>query len=669
MRKILVFLPALLLSYQLFAQKEQSPFSKFGTVSKKDLEVSIYPIDSHAHAVVLSHIGETWVEGNSDGWFSLITRIHKVTHILNDNGYDEANVEVRLYGAGDQEAITKFRGTTYNLENGKVVESKISRSALIKDRVDRERTLVKFTMPNVKKGSIIEYTYEVRSDYITYPDPWFFQSTTTPVLWSEYTLGIPQFFQYQLSSRGFRSLDMHETSRKQTTFRVSNNRTAGHTRATDFVAEVLRHRWGMKNVPQLKPEPFTRSIRNHLARMEFQLDSYHPPLERKSVLGSWTDVTKRMLESEHFGKHLSSNNNWMRNELGHVIGSETDALKIARAVYFHVRDEFKTTGDNSLFMSDNLRSIYKARSGSPNELNVLLTAMLRNIGFEATPVMLSTAAHGYAIPAVPLINSMNYIICAVTVDGNEYFLDAGQPNLAFGKLSPYCYNGFAVRITPAAEPLHFSSDSLTEQTTLTLIFSNTNDGYLGKVRKEAGYYASLDLRNKYNSAKEKELREEATRNHGDAFRLSDFKIDGVNDDEKPAITEYGLSLTSDSEDIIYLNPLFGYGIGKNPFVSVERHYPVEFPFQTDEIIRGSMDIPKGYVIDELPKQVMVYLDNQKTSFFEYRITTSENIISYLCRTKIGQTLFLPAQYQVLRDFFNYVVQKQQEQIVFKKAAL
>jgi hypothetical protein len=59
-------------------------------------------------------------------------------------------------------------------------------------------------------------------------------------------------------------------------------------------------------------------------------------------------------------------------------------------------------------------------------------------------------------------------------------------------------------------------------------------------------------------------------------------------------------------------------------------------------------------------------DEEGKSFFEYRISQSNDIISFRTRIKLNRALFLPEEYESLREFFNIVVTKQSEQIVFKK---
>jgi len=52
--------------------------------------------------------------------------------------------------------------------------------------------------------------------------------------------------------------------------------------------------------------------------------------------------------------------------------------------------------------------------------------------------------------------------------------------------------------------------------------------------------------------------------------------------------------------------------------------------------------------------------------FEYRISESNGIISLRSRIRLNRAYFMPEEYEMLREFFNLIVKKHAEQIVFKK---
>ena len=66
------------------------------------------------------------------------------------------------------------------------------------------------------------------------------------------------------------------------------------------------------------------------------------------------------------------------------------------------------------------------------------------------------------------------------------------------------------------------------------------------------------------------------------------------------------------------------------------------------------------------KSMVVKLNEENEGMFEYRISQSGSGISFRSRIRISRAYFMPEEYEMLREFFNLVVKKQAEQIVFKK---
>lgn len=94
-------------------------------------------------------------------------------------------------------------------------------------------------------------------------------------------------------------------------------------------------------------------------------------------------------------------------------------------------------------------------------------------------------------------------------------------------------------------------------------------------------------------------------------------------------------------------------------------YPVEMPYLTDEVFILKVEIPEGYVVDEMPKSEKVLL-NESDGMFEYIFSKNDNEINFRSRLKLDKATFLPDDYEYLRGFYDYIVKKHAEQIVFKK---
>jgi hypothetical protein len=124
-QRLLLLLPTIL-SASLFAGAQDKIKIKFGNVNADDFKTTVYPIDSSASAVIIADVGSTEIVGNNKGGFSLLFKNYRRAHILNKNGYDIANIEIPLYADGDaEEQLENLKAITYNLENGKVVETKL----------------------------------------------------------------------------------------------------------------------------------------------------------------------------------------------------------------------------------------------------------------------------------------------------------------------------------------------------------------------------------------------------------------------------------------------------------------------------------------------------------------------------------------------------------------
>ncbi|WP_233610485.1 hypothetical protein, partial [Corallococcus sp. AB049A] len=72
-----------------------------------------------------------------------------------------------------------------------------------------------------------------------------------------------------------------------------------------------------------------------------------------------------------------------------------------------------------------------------------------------------------------------------------------------------------------------------------------------------------------------------------------------------------------------------------------------------------------FKIDELPASVRVKL-NEADGLFEYIVSSDNENISIRAKLKINKTIFLPEDYDSIRDFYAFIIKKQSEQIVFKK---
>ena len=663
----LIFISALLVFGITFYGQDKPPV-KFGKISAEDFKTSVYSIDSNAPAVVIADIGTSSITGNSKGWFSIEFKHFKRIHILKKGAYDLADVEIPLYTDGrNEEQLQNLKAYTYNIENGKVVEVKLdSKSGVFQDKLSKNHLVKKFTFPAIKEGSIIEYEYTVHSDFIFNLQPWEFQGAY-PRLWSEYNVSIPEFLYYVFLSQGMQYNYSRTTKDRQEKFRVVDGGGAGASETYNIDAAVTDYRIVMKDIPALKEESFTSTIDNHVAKIDFQLAAFRQPLVPKDIMGNWTDVTKDLLKDEDFGLQFSRDNGWLSDDLGTAIHGAKSDLDKAKNIYKYLQDNFTCTSYSRVYPDQPLKNILKAKKGSEVEINLLLVAMLRKAGLSADPLMLSTKSHGYVLSVYPIMDKFNYVVCRTTIGGKTIYLDASHPRLGFGRLNWECYNGHARVVNQEATPVELSSDSLNNTKITSLIFFSDDKGeILGKMQQLPGYYESYSLRNRIKEKGVDELFKDIKKGFGADVEISNTRIDSLDKYDEILQLNYDVALNLEKDDIIYLNPMFGEGYKENPFKSATRTYPVEMPYAFDEIYVFRIDVPPGYEVDELPKSTRVNFDEEGKSFFEYIIGNSQGVISFRSRIKLTRSYYLAEEYEILREFFNLIVNKHNEQIVFKK---
>jgi hypothetical protein len=134
---------------------------------------------------------------------------HFRAKIFKNTGYHLASNNIILFhSTNGKEQLTSLKGRVYNIENGKVVESELEKEMINEQEIDNKNTEKKFTLPNVREGSIIEYQYSIISDFVSLPE-WRFQSEV-PALWSEYRVSYPEYFYYKQLQKGYLNFDINE---------------------------------------------------------------------------------------------------------------------------------------------------------------------------------------------------------------------------------------------------------------------------------------------------------------------------------------------------------------------------------------------------------------------------------------------------------------------------
>ena len=682
MKKLLplVLGTVLLTAADAFAQN--APM-KFGQVDPKDLTAAPFAGDSAAAAVVLCDYGTTRFEYINNN-FQLVSERTTRIKILKKAGYEAATVKVSLYHQGENsEKISSLRGLTTNLVDGKVVKTKLDlgTSAFTEELTPRVRVR-KFTLPDVREGSVIEYTYTVNSDFYTNFQDWTFQCEY-PVRWSEFRANIPEYFRYRKVMQGYHGMSVQTETDNAVQFTIHTGGSfsgsgLGSTReaaSSDVVtARQTNSRWVMQDVPGFREEPYMTTAADYVDRINFQLAGIQFPGQAyQAVAGTWAKVEMELLNDDNFGMQCDRGG-FLKDQLQALVARYPDASERAAAVRALVMSAVRYDGTNRYTTTASLRKAYDAHLGTAADVNLLLIAALRGAGLPAHPVLLSTRAHGRLNPTIPLLDRFNYVVALVPLGADkDLLLDATDPLLPCGVLPERCLNQQGrlvmrdaaasrwVDLTPAQRFIHY------QQVNLTL---DAQGGLKGKVHEEHGGYAGVDTRRELSSLGEKKYLAQKVAPHS-GWTVPKLTVTAREEVAKPLALDYEFTQPAEGQDAIgtlYLSPLREFSTDQNPFRHDDRLFPVDFAAPQDETTMVTLTLPEGYELAEMPKPAVIDLPDSGGRFLYSVAAGAAGTVQIISRLNLRKSVYAAAEYTSLREFYRLMLEKQGEKLVIKKKA-
>ncbi len=428
-------------------------------------------------------------------------------------------------------------------------------------------------------------------------------------------------------------------------------------------------RWVKKNVPAIYLEPFVGSLKNYVNRVSL-LHRWYFSFPRANIYYSsdtWESFTKLYFlfnGMQNFGEEKYG---WIRKEVERITAGLKTKQEIAQAIYKYIRDHYLCTNRNFYFASQSMKETFRDKTGDVADINLLLTAMLNHARIEADPAVLSTIENGNINLKYPLGADYNYLICVANIEGKEVLLDASQPLNPFGNLMPDCFNGGAVTLNARhSKFIELHPDSLLESNRTNVIITEGENGILsGSLTVNCGVQKSYSIRKelKKNTAKAyfKSLVSDPQ-----IMDLSNEELDSLDNPDRPLSIHCDLDFkNNDKSDVIYLKPVLLTEFETNPFIAVKRKYSVEMPYRVDNIYLLTLDIPKGYRVEEMPVSAFIHMNFTEGSF-EYTIEKNRDDIQLKIRMRLNKTFFTPEEYITLREFFSDILKKENEFIVFRK---
>ena len=631
---------------------------KFGEVPVELLEMTVYEKDSTASAFVVYENQDVYYNYNTGyGDFELVSDYTVRIKILTSDGVDNANGSIYFYkgrNSFSSEDINGLTGWTYNLDNGKVVKEKLSKDYVFTEDVTENYKQMKFALPSVKAGSVIEYKYSLKSPFYYYPKDVQFQRSI-PVKYSRFMISIPEYFVFNRETKGYESI---KTNIKPVNLSFHIGGKLLSCTGEELSTEVF-------DMPALKDESYVWNYSDFMAGISFELRKVViTGVYYKDYAQSWSNVVSGLVDYENFGGKLK-NKGLFKDELASIKTQEGGDEEKLRAILNLVRSKVKWNEYNTLYANNPSKAL-KEGVGNSGEINSLLFNAVKNAGYDAGVVVMSLRSNGRIPMTYPGRDKFNYFVIQVKAGEKTYYMDATRTYCDLNVIPVDCLVDNALCIYDK----NFNWINLTKTGNNTLrtnfLVSFNEDGILtGKKSGNRTGENIFTFKQKYEKAKDEEeyIKKLETDNE---ISIADYKVE-----EKPQSLVETYSFTSNTirlegENIVTIHPLLFETMQSNPFKHEERKLPVEFSYPEDDRINVNIVIPQGYVLDESPKsERFVYGDNNEIDF-SYLVQANENSVQIAYRFKLDTCIVPADHYAKLRDFISKVYAKCQEVLVLKK---
>lgn len=649
----------------LFSLQSSGQNFDYGKVSKEELLEKVHPLDSTTAAAMIFKKVRTYFVYNLKNGFTVNHEYSYRIKIYKKEGLNWANFVVPYYVGYEEmnDEYVKFsNAVTYNLENGAIVKTKLNNEGSFKKNVNEYWNQATISMPNVKVGSVIEFAYNLKSENIV-KFPVFENQYDIPLNYSEYKTEIPEFFIYKPLITGYVKVKSEEKLVNGfQNFDDKNNQTTG------IRYKQINSVYLSENVPAIKDEEYLDNLKNYKSSIQYELErTRFPDQPVKDFTITWEGVAKTIFENKNFGKELNEQL-YIIQDVKMILKNVVSKEEKLDVIFKFVQNKMNWNNDYGYFTDKGVKKAYLDNSGNVAEINFILIAMLKLAGINANPVLLSTIDHG--IPAFPNRTVFNYVIAAADIDGKQILLDGTskfttQNILPFNTLN---WTGRLIKNDGTSQEINLvpTSPSKVSYTLMTKV--DPLGQISGKFRVQKTDYEAYSFRSKNGQSSEDAYLEKLENDLG-AIQISDYQIENKGTDlSKPVMETFTFASDKHCERIggkMFINPLLFFAVNKNPFVQEKRQMPIYFGYPKQYKYSINMEIPEGYIVESIPKPLKMATEDKMLLFTI--ITLAEgNRIQIVITREINASILGADYYQGLKDFFQKMIEKQNEKIILKK---
>tara|TARA_R110002020_G_scaffold240057_1_gene452697 strand:- start:1826 stop:3796 length:1971 start_codon:yes stop_codon:yes gene_type:complete len=635
-----------------FAHSQLPPMvPTFGEPLPEEFLMDSYAPDPEAPAVVLYERANNFLDVY-DGKIMIAKEVHVKMKVFDAKRFENAMIEIPYYSEkNNSELIRNIKVVTHN--GG--VKTYLPENEIFNVDEYPRYSIKRFTFPNVKDGSILEYTYRKESYFFSNFGNWQFQSDL-PKVYSELYTKIPGNMKYNRTLYGSKSLDINNAEIEKNCFTLP-----GYGKNADCEAAT----YGMKNVPAAKEENHMLAIENYTSGMGYELIEFLDFTgEKHTYSRNWDDVDNIFKYDKDLGRQLKFPG-YFKDAIPSSIMNIPDKLEKAKAIYYYIQDHMAWDGKYRIFSDVRVKEAFERKSGNSSEINLALINALEAAGIDSKIMLIATREFRQPTMQYPVLSDFIYALVYLKMGQETYLLDATDKHTPFGVL-PFrdlCPQGrvmdfkkgsFWEPVVPVNKNMHYVNMQLAP---------NEQGLFSGKVSEVSTGYIAVPKRTENNNRRKEDIIKRK-QNQNEALDISNLQIENEKDLEQPYKENYDISINEQPVG----NKLFVYPFlmqtyfSENPFSKETRKYPIDFGFPVINNYLVSIDVKDQYEIVKVPENKILKLPNNDGELsVVYDVSGSK--VNVRLSAKLNTTSFPTEAYPALQQFFETLLKIQSKEII------
>ena len=284
----------------------------------------------------------------------------------------------------EHDQISKVKAQLIQFDGqGKIKVSELEKDDFLVENDPGKAQGVSFTITGIDQGSIIEYQYIHSSNNPRKLLEWDFQSEL-PTMHSEVRASINELVKVDILYKG----------------PILSNKYRNEA----------TNQWIMTNMKEIRQEPYSPFSGDYIEQLSFQVSGFYTKsstygLDRQMDFtnnkASWDILAVETLKTPMVKSYLEDKKNTFDDVLA-AINPEMSERDQVMALYDHTTSEFEWNKDFSIYSDESMTALRESYSGNGAAINLYLVALLKKVGFDANPVLVSTMGNGSIQDAYPV---------------------------------------------------------------------------------------------------------------------------------------------------------------------------------------------------------------------------------------------------------------------------